>query len=472
MDENRTIDNTNEAAAANTEREAPTAAATPEGTVTPEGATQPSPNAQTTQGNETAKQAPSQGTPFPPPPPPFGHSTGAGAQTPPPNYQNRGAGTPPPPPNHQNRGAGTPPPPPNYQFRGNYPPQGAFPPPPYTRAPFPGYMPQEPQKKKKPVWLFVLLGVLGFFFLIGIIASAISSDDDASGANGVPNLSSQYVAVLYIDDEIAGDYKYTQTYGTVSTYNQVYLIDTIYGLMDDPNNAGIMLYIDSPGGEVTATEELGRAIEYYKTETKRPVYAYFMDVAASGAYWIGSYADKIIAHKYCITGSIGVTYGSHIDISGLLEKLGIKVTSLIAGDNKAMGSMYEPLTEEQKKMYEEQLSEMHNEFVTVVSENRGLKKSDVQNLADGSTMLASKALKLGLIDYIGYYEDAQATMIAECGLEESVIFYDCINTSQMQSLSLYSFIKTNENTPVSEEEAIGALIKELSENRKFMVLYE
>lgn len=327
------------------------------------------------------------------------------------------------------------------------------------------------KKKKKPVWLFVLLGVIGFFMLIAIVAGIVTAST-APNFVGAPSLGEDYVAVLYIDGEIAGDYVTTSRYGAVGTYNQVYLIDMINALAGDGYNKGIMLYINSPGGELIATDELARTIEHYKQQTGRPVYAYFADYAASGAYWLGCQADVIIAHQYCVTGSIGVTYGTHIDISGLLEKLGIDATTLASGDNKGMGSMYEPLSDEQKAIYKEQLEEMHDSFVKTVAKGRSMNESAVRAIADGSTMLASKAKKLGLVDYIGYYSDAKATMIDECSFAEGIIFYDCIDDSYTQNLSLSYYLEAEENEAATEDEALAALIKKISENRRFMVKYE
>ncbi len=461
MDENRNIDNIDEnlqsseakakAEAASEARAEAKAEEACSDTSEAQKAAQGAQGAQTAQSTQNAQKGA-----FPPPPPP--------------PYQNRGNGAYPPPRNPQNpygapQGAGTyaPPRPP---YGAPYTPYNPYAQPTYQSMSFPM------QKKKKPTWLFVLLGVLGFLFFVGVIAAITFAAVSSDSKSGVPSLSEKYVAVLTIDSEIAGDYQYTKTYGSYSSYNQVYLIDTIYELAADELNAGLMLYIDSPGGEVIATDELGKTIEYYKTETNRPVYAYFSSVAASGAYWLGSYADKIIAHKYCTTGSIGVTYGAHMEISELLEKLGIKVTMITSGDNKAMGSMYEPLTEEQERILQEQIDEMYDDFVNLVAENRNIPVAEVKKIADGRTMLASKALSYKLIDGIGYYSDAKATMIADCGLDENIVFYECQNPSYTQTLSLTSLLQAEENEGLTEEEALDALIKEIFENRKFMVIYE
>ena len=318
------------------------------------------------------------------------------------------------------------------------------------------------------------MAVLGVLFVVLIAFSFVKvlTEDSAGSSVSLPDTGDDYVAVMYIDSEIAGDYVYTSMYGSYSSYNQVFYIDTIDALIGDVTNRARLLYINSPGGEVTATDELSRAIARYKSETQRPVYAYFGDVAASGAYWIGSFADKIIASKFTTTGSIGVTYGTHIEISGLLEKLGVTVTELTAGDNKAMGSMYSPLTEEQKAMYTEQLCEMHELFIDVVASNRGLDKSSVRAIADGRTFLASKALEYKLIDAIGYFEDAQTALITDNELSEDIVFYDCIPEYESEVNMLQYLIQAIGYEKKTSSEELGALIEKLADSRRFMAIYQ
>ena len=346
-----------------------------------------------------------------------------------------------------------------------------------TSAPQPA---QKPKKKKFPVFLIILLAIGAFIvsaivtlllfviLLFGNFETSISINGSHFGS------SDKYIAVMYIDSEIAGDYTTTAMYGQSTNYDQVYLVDTLTGLIDDNSNAGLLLYINSPGGEVIATDEFCRYLSYYKQETGRPIYAYFADYATSGAYWIGSYADVIIANPYCVTGSIGVTYGSHIDISGMLEKLGIDATSLTAGDNKAMGSMYEPLTEEQKALYQEQLDEIYERFVDVVATNRNLPRSNVYRFADGRTFLASKALEYGLIDGIGYFDEVQQLMIEAEGLDSDIEFYDFYDVYESNFITFFIDAVKNIATVKgeSDEQLEAQIVGKLIENRRFMVKFE
>ena len=323
------------------------------------------------------------------------------------------------------------------------------------------------KKKKKPIWLFIILGIVGFFILCGIFGAAMSSNITTNAP-----ISYDHVAVLYITGEISGNYKHTEMYGTSTEHDQVYLIDTIDALINNENNKGMVLYINSPGGEVMATDELCRKIAEYKSKTDRPVYAYFDTMAASGAYLIGSYADCIVANKLCVTGSIGVTYGTHIDLSGMLEKMGIKATDLIYGENKAMGSMFSPLTDEQKAIYNEQLKEIYDMMIDVISQNRGIDQQKLRNIANGQTFLASKAYRYGLIDYIGYYDQALATMVKECEFDEDIAFVDY--RQEIPSTSLFSiFAKSGNNIPsASDKDALISYVESVSKSRRFMAICE
>ena len=147
------------------------------------------------------------------------------------------------------------------------------------------------------------------------------------------------------------------------------------------------------------------------------------------------------------------------------------MTELTAGENKSMGSMYSPLTDSQKRMYAEQLSEMHDVFVQTVAENRDLTVSEVKKIADGRTFLASKALKYKLIDQIGYWEDAQRVMIEDLGLGEEVVIYECINTSYSSDSMISLFMESLTRDKKTESSDVAALIEKIGDNRRFMAKY-
>ena len=215
------------------------------------------------------------------------------------------------------------------------------------------------------------------------------------------NLSGQkYVANLYVTGVIQE---------ANETYNQEWLLDTIAGLEEDENNAGILLVIDSPGGAVYEADEVYLALRKYKNSGKQ-LWAYFKSMAASGGYYIACAADTIYANRNTMTGSIGVIYGPAIDATALLDKIGIKATSFASGKNKGMLSYNSPLTEEQQKIMQSLVDETYEQFTDIVASSRKMGLKEVKALADGRVYSAKQAKDNGLIDAIGTLENAQERM--------------------------------------------------------------
>lgn len=190
------------------------------------------------------------------------------------------------------------------------------------------------------------------------------------------------------------------------SYNQKWLLETIEKLTKNKKNAAMVLYIDSPGGSVYESDEAYLAIKKYKEKTKRPVYAYFASLAASGGYYIGCSADKIIANRNTITGSIGVIAGRFLDLSEPMKKYGIKSETIHAGKNKTMGSITEPVTKEQRAIMQTLADECYAQFTKIVSDSRKLDLEKVRELADGRIYSASQAKELGLVDDIATFDEA------------------------------------------------------------------
>ncbi len=220
---------------------------------------------------------------------------------------------------------------------------------------------------------------------------------------------SPYIAVLNVEGTIqegngSGEYQHSWT------------LDKIDELMNDSNNRGIIFFVNSPGGGVYESDELYFKIKEYQEETGCPVYSAMGEMAASGGYYISAPCDKIFANRNCWTGSIGVTIGTIYDISGLLEKYGIKTQTITSGKNKAMGSSVEPLTEEQQAIYQSLVDEAYEQFVGIVAEGRDMSTAEVKEIADGRVYSANQALELGLVDEVGTLSDAENDMMEEYDL--------------------------------------------------------
>ncbi len=178
---------------------------------------------------------------------------------------------------------------------------------------------------------------------------------------------------------------------------------------EDPMVRAVVLDINSGGGSVVASRELMVAVK----STSKPVVAWIGEVGASGAYYVASGADKIMADRDSLTGSIGVIM-TVTHYYGLYQKLGINVTVIKSGEGKDIGSPYREMTEEERAELTEMVDQIHNDFVSDVAGNRNLSFSDVWSISDGSIYLGSEAKKLRLIDELGGFDDA-IKLAAELG---------------------------------------------------------
>ncbi len=176
------------------------------------------------------------------------------------------------------------------------------------------------------------------------------------------------------------------------------IVSFIEAANNDNNIKGIILNINSPGGAVVPSKEVVDSIK----KVNKPVVALIRDVGASGAYWIASAADHIVADPLSITGSIGVI-GSYLEFSDLFGEYGIKYQSIISGKDKDLGSPYTNLTNEQRVLLEGKLAKIHKYFIDDVNKNR---KKNLTPYATGLFYLGIEAKEIGLIDELGGKEEA------------------------------------------------------------------
>ncbi len=173
----------------------------------------------------------------------------------------------------------------------------------------------------------------------------------------------------------------------------------------DKRVKAVLIKINSPGGTITASDLLYHEILSYKERTNAKVIVCMMDMAASGGYYMSLPADMIMAHPTSLTGSVGVIF-LQPKVMGLMDKLGLGVDVKKYGKNKDMGSPFRENTEEEQKLFQITINQLGERFTSLVKKHR---KLDPQALAEMSTarlFLAEEALKLGLIDKIGYLSDA------------------------------------------------------------------
>lgn len=173
----------------------------------------------------------------------------------------------------------------------------------------------------------------------------------------------------------------------------------------DPCIKAVVLRINSPGGAVTASDIMWREVQMFKARTNRPVVACMLDVGTGGAYYMASAADKIVAHPTSIVGGIGVILNLY-NLQDTMEQFNVVGVPIRAGANIDLGSPVKPLTEEAKGLLQTMANEYHTRFKWVVSEARPALKDAKEDVFDGRVFTSSQAEKRGLIDRIGYLDDA------------------------------------------------------------------
>jgi protease-4 len=267
----------------------------------------------------------------------------------------------------------------------------------------------EPPKKNNTI-LYVAL-IFGGFFIISFIflIFAIQHLFGKTEAGSILSSSSNEIALIEIQGPI---------------YQSDDVVREIKHFRKSSQKA-LLLRLDSPGGVVAPSQEIYSEILSARQD-KKIVVASMASLAASGAYYIASACDKIVANPGTLTGSIGVIW--HVpEASGLFKKVGLNYQTIKSGKFKDTGSMDRPMTPEEREYVQETINEVFGQFLDAVIEGRreafqnhaakglGIKPKDVTDpeiknyilpYADGRVLTGQKAFELGFVDQLGNYEDA------------------------------------------------------------------
>ena len=176
----------------------------------------------------------------------------------------------------------------------------------------------------------------------------------------------------------------------------------------DRDIKAVVLKINSPGGTATASDILYREIMEYKAHSGAVVVALFMDVAASGGYYIALPADRILAHPTTVTGSVGAVF-LRPKFDKLMDKIGLSVEVDKSGDLKDMGSPFRETRPEEAKILKAMVSEMGARFQKLTAEHRHLSPKVMKEVATARVYMGQEAMDIGPVDAVGYVKDALAT---------------------------------------------------------------
>lgn len=282
----------------------------------------------------------------------------------------------------------------------------------------------------KKIWMFVLI-----FTLVGVLTSC--NPGGALQIQMVPSgkkLKETQIHKdkgLFVFDKIA----IIDVKGTISDERQGGLlqvgenpvstfIENLDKAANDSDVKAVVLRVDSPGGTVVASEIMYHSLKEFKNKTKKPVIVCVTGMACSGAYYLSSAADGIVAQQSSVVGNIG-TIMETFSIAGTMQKIGVQEVTIKSGQLKDIGSPFHNLTAPEKEVLENIIKEMFQQFVSVVREGRkSMSEEKLQELTDGRVFTGQQGLKEDLVDKIGYISDAIAWAKELAGVEKArVVIY-------------------------------------------------
>lgn len=238
------------------------------------------------------------------------------------------------------------------------------------------------------------------------------------------------------------------------------LLERLERIRESSAVKGVIVTVDSPGGTTAGGEAIYEEIRLLAEE--KPVVAQVGTLAASAGYMIASAADHIVARQSSIVGSIGVLFQIP-DVTGLMDKLGIKLEEVKSSPMKAEPSPFNPTTEEERAMIRSMILDSYDWFVDLVSERRPLSRAEVQKLADGSVFTGRQALEHKLVDALGGTREAKQWLVSK-GVNEHLEVIEWKERQIGPSLLLPDLASRFLGTPIGGAD----ILREIGADRIFL----
>jgi protease-4 len=280
---------------------------------------------------------------------------------------------------------------------------------------------QKPIESVKGRWsvvAIVLICLTLISFISALIIGVFIGSSDLEPAGNIAKIDVEGAIMQSADDSFMGE-------GGADADDIVELIERAD---NNPEVKAILLEINSPGGSAVASYEIADAVK----KANKTTVAVIREVGASGAYWVASATDHVIANPMSITGRIGVI-SSYLDFSGFINRYNVSYQRLVSGYKKDMMTPFRPMNDDEEKLMQDNLDTIRAYFVNAVAKNRNMSVDDVNTLADGRFYLGVDAKELGLIDDLGGMDDAIAWIEKKEGITAEIANYETPKTF-MESL--------------------------------------
>ena len=254
--------------------------------------------------------------------------------------------------------------------------------------------------KKSVIWLIV--GLCASMIFLAALLAIVGAVSNSAGSGNVAHIKIRGLITTEQESMLGG-----------STASAEDVAANVRKADSNPAISAILIDINSPGGSAVASEELARAVG----QAEKPVVALIRDVGASGAYWVASSSDVIVASPLSITGGVGAT-ASYLEFSGLFERYGIGYRRVVSGEFKDVGTPFKNATDDEELLLQQMIEFTGDYFASSVQKNRGLSDEVADSISSGRIYTGQQAKAINLVDELGNMDAAEQEIIKMIGVDE------------------------------------------------------